>query len=144
MKIVYYLVQEIMQPLSKGCIKLYLPIVTSSAEDNAKLSKLLGEWFNRPVYWNKYKVIPNKIVEIVANNEEKSITELLDSSCQAVKRLFVLAYNNTEGNNQVSIDSFRKYFFPRVKIENYNIEIDGRNFYDQRINESIKQYDEIR
>ena len=42
--------------------------------------------------------------------------------------MFVLAYNNTEGNNQVSIDSFRKYFLPRVKIENYNIEIDGKNF----------------
>ena len=70
--------------------------------------------------------------------------ELLDSSHQGVKRLFVLAYNNTGGNNQVSIDSFRKYFLPRVKKENYNIEIDGRNFYDQAINGSIKQYDEIR
>ena len=38
----------------------------------------------------------------------------------------------------------KKNFFPRVKTENYNIEIDGRNFYEQSINESIKQYDEIR
>ena len=30
--------------------KLYAPIVTLSAEDNAKLSKLLGEGFKRPVY----------------------------------------------------------------------------------------------
>ena len=37
-----------------------------------------------------------------------------------------------------------KKFFSRVKIENYNIEIDGRNFYDQSINDLIKQYDEIR
>ena len=58
--------------------------------------------------------------------------------------MFVLAYNNTANNDQVSIDSFKKYFLPRVKIENYNIEIDGRNFYDQPINDSIKQYDEIR
>ena len=123
--------------------KLYVPIVTFSAEDNGKLSKLLGEGFKRSVYWNKYKVIPNKIVETAANNEEKSIRELLDSSCQRVKRLFVLAYNNTEGNNQVSIDLFRKYFLPRVKIKNYNIEIDGRNFYDQLINDSIKRYDEF-
>ena len=36
------------------------------------------------------------------------------------------------------------YFLPRVKIENRNIEIDGRNFCDQRINDSIKQYDEVR
>ena len=58
--------------------------------------------------------------------------------------MFVLAYNNTANNDQVSIDSFKKYFLPRVKIENYNTEIDGRNFYDQPINYSIKQYDEIR
>ena len=35
-------------------------------------------------------------------------------------------------------------FVERVKIENYNIEIDGKNFYDQSINDSIKQYDKIR
>ena len=75
---------------------------------------------------------------------KKNIRELLDSSCQGVKRLFVLAYNNTAGNKQVSVDSYKKYFLPRIKIENYNIEIDGRNFYDQPINGSIKQYDEIR
>ena len=55
------------------------------------------------------------------------------------KRLFVLAYNNTADNNQVSVDSFKKYFLPRVEIENCNIEIDGRNLYDQPINDSIKQ-----
>ena len=69
---------------------------------------------------------------------------MLDSSYQGVKRLFVLAYDNTEGNNQASVDSFKKYFLPRVKTENYNIEIDGRNFYDQPINDSIKQYDKVR
>ena len=42
------------------------------------------------------------------------------------------------------INSFKKYFLPRVKIENYNIKIDGRDFYDQPINDLIKQYDEIR
>ena len=55
-----------------------------------------------------------------------------------------LPYNNTAGYNQVSVDSFKKYFLPRVKIENYSIEIDGRNLYDHPINDSIKQYDEIR
>ena len=38
----------------------------------------------------------------------------------------------------------KKYFLPRVKIENYNIEIDGKNFCDQPINYSIKQCDEMR
>ena len=44
----------------------------------------------------------------------------------------------------VSIDSFKKYFLPRVKIEKYNIEIDGINYYDQSINGPIKQYEEVR
>ena len=38
-----------------------------------------------------------------------------------------------------------KNIFKRIKrIENYNVEIDGRNFYEQSINDSIKQYDESR
>ena len=60
--------------------KLYVPIVTLSAEDNAKLSRLLSDGFKRAVYWNKYKVFDNKVVEIAAENGEKYIRELLDSS----------------------------------------------------------------
>ena len=41
-------------------------------------------------------------------------------------------------------NSHTKYFLPRVNITNYNILSDGRNFYDQPINDTIKQYDEIR
>ena len=40
--------------------KLYVPVVTFSTEDNAKLSKLLTEGFKRSVYWNEYKVIPEQ------------------------------------------------------------------------------------
>ena len=69
---------------------------------------------------------------------------MLDSGCQGVKRLFVLTYNKREGDNKVSVDTYKKYFLPRVKIENYCIEIDVRNFSDQAINNSIKQYNEIR
>ena len=57
-------------------------------------------------------------------------------------RLFVLAY--ARGNNVTNENSYRKYFLPRLKTKNYNIEIDGRNFYDQAINDLIKQYDEMR
>ena len=118
--------------------KLYVPVVTLSAEDNARLTKLLGEGFKRSVYWNKYKVIPNKIY-----NEHDYIRELLNASYQGVRRLFILAYDNRD-DNLVTADSHRRYFLPRIKTENYNIEIDGRNFYDQPINDLIKQYDEVR
>ena len=56
----------------------------------------------------------------------------------------MLAYNNTAGNDQVSVDSYKNYFLVRVKVDNYNIEIDGRNFYHPPINDSIKQYEEVR
>ena len=55
--------------------KLFVPAATLSTEDNAKLSKLLTEWFKRPVYWNKYKIIPNK-----THDENNNIRELLDWS----------------------------------------------------------------
>ena len=110
--------------------KLYLPIVTLKSKDNTKLSKLLSEGFKRSIYWNEYKVIPNKIVEITDANGEKCIRELLDSSYQGV--------NNAAGNNQVSIDSHQKYFLPRFKIDNYNIEIGGIIFMLSQLMTQLK------
>ena len=58
--------------------------------------------------------------------------------------MFVLAFGNTDnGNKKVERNSRTKYFLPGVNITNYNVLIDDRNFYDQSINDSIKQYDEI-
>ena len=54
---------------------------------------------------------------------QKNTWELLDSSYQGVKKLFVLACDNTASNNQVSDNSFKKYFLPRVKIENYILKL---------------------
>ena len=56
--------------------------------------------------------------------------------------MFVLSY--ASGDNVTNENSYRRYFLPRLKIKNYNIEVDGRNFYDQSVNGLIKQYDEIR
>ena len=48
-------------------------------------------------------------MEITDANAEKHIRELVDSSYQGVKRLFVLAYDNTESDNQAFDDSFKKF-----------------------------------
>ena len=121
--------------------KLHVPIVNLSSKDNAKLVKLFREGFNRPVYWNEYQTkIHTKDLD---NNNP--IRFLLDASFQGVRRLFVLPLNNTDGDNKkVKRDSDTKYFLPRVNITNYNVLTDGRNFYDQPINDLIKQCDEIR
>ena len=79
------------------------------------------------------------------NSDEKNLTIFsLDASFQGIRRLFVLAFDNTNTGNKVERNSHTKYFLPRVNITNYNVLIDGRNFYDQPINDSIKQCDEIR
>ena len=75
---------------------------------------------------------------------------MLDSNYQGVKRLFVLAYDgrtnddNADADSRVKVDSHKNYFLPRVNIKNYNIEINGRNFYDVTINDPIKKYGEVR
>ena len=109
------------------------------------MTKQLNEGFKRSVYWNSYEIKPAKVKE-----KGKNIHELLNASCQGVKRLFVLAYyvaeptDNTPADDTAGIKNNKKYFLPRGEIKNYNVLIDGRNFYDQPINDIIKQYDEIR
>ena len=58
--------------------------------------------------------------------------------------MFVLAFDDTNNGKKVERESHRKYFLLRVNITNYNVLIDGRNFYDQPIYDKIKKYDEIR
>ena len=121
--------------------KLYVPIVTLSSKDDAKLVKLLQSGFNRSVYWDEYQT---KIeTRNLYNNDFTRFP--LDAYFQGVRRLFVLVFCNTEGGaKKVERNSHAKYFLPRVNITNYNVLIDGRNFHDQPINDIIKQCDEIR
>ena len=76
----------------------------------------------------------------------ENLYQLLNVAFQGVRRLFVLGYVLAAGavNDEAGIKNYRKYFLPKGKINNYNVLIDGRNFYDQPINDIIKQYDEVR
>ena len=58
--------------------------------------------------------------------------------------MFALAFRDCSSANRVTDDSHIRYFLPRVNTETYNIEIDGNIFYDQPINDLIKQYDVVR
>ena len=67
--------------------------------------------------------------------------------------MYVLAFNNTtvdvannpinNTNNTVVKDRHRKFSYPTVDITDYNVLIDGRNFYDHSIGDQIKKYDKI-
>ena len=56
--------------------------------------------------------------------------------------MFVLFYTNENGN----FERFkaRRYYLPKGIIDNYNVIIDRKNFYDQAIDSDIKWYEEIR
>ena len=130
--------------------KLCFPIVTLSSKNNVKLLKLLEERFKRPIYWNEYQT--NIETRNLGNNNLTGF--FLDASFQTVRRLFILAFNNTtvtvpnnpikNTNNRVERNSHTKCFLPRVNITNYNVLIHGRKFYDQPVNDLIKRYDKIR
>ena len=116
--------------------KLSVPIVTFSTKDSVKLSKQLNDEFKRPVYWNAY------ITKIQSKNLDNNnhTRFLLDPSFQGVKRMFLLAFNNTIVNvpndpinntdNRVLKNNCTKYFLPKVNITDYNVLIHGRNFHD--------------
>ena len=131
--------------------KFYVPVVTLSAKDHNNLTKQLNDGF---IYWNQYVFKPFPETP----HKKAGITRFaLDAAFQGANRLLVLAFADTRADeaadapaprnlvaNRVIRDSYRKYFVPRVDITSYNVLIDGRNFYDQPINDSIRKYDEIR
>ena len=134
--------------------KLYVPVVTLSTKDNNNLTKQLNDVFKRTIYWNQF--VSKLFTEQAAN--KTGITRFaLDAAFQGVNQLFVLAFEDTHADeaadapaprklaaNRVIRDSYRKYFVLRVDIASYNVLIDGRNFYDQPIKDSIRKYDESR
>ena len=78
---------KILDILSKTT-KLYLPIVTLSARDNQKLSKLLSKGFEWSVYWNEYKTKSEN------KNTANEFRYFLESNFVRLNRLFVLVYTN--------------------------------------------------
>ena len=62
---------------------LYIPVVTLSTQDNAKLLPQLKSGFKRTISWNKYMSKP----ELLARNQ--NLNHLIEPSFQGVNRLFV-------------------------------------------------------
>ena len=67
------------------------------------------------------------------------MNHLFDPSFQGLNRLFVLSFEN-EGDRR----SHSNYYLPKVEIKDYNVMIDGKNFFDQPVNNDFKTYENIR
>ena len=112
---------------------LYVPVVTLSTQDNAKLLPQLKSGFKRTISWNKYLAKP----ELLAQNA--NLNHLTEPSFQGVNRLFVLEFENDEQRT-----SNERYYIPNVEIKDYNIMIDEKNFFDQPAKNDKVTYENIR
>ena len=113
--------------------KLYVPVVTLSTQENTNLFQQLKSGFKRVINWNKYLSNP----ELLAQNP--NLNHLVEPSFQGVNRLFVLAF---ESDNHRTSDE--RYYLPTVEIKDYNIMINGENFFDQPVKSRRVTYDNIR
>ena len=103
--------------------KLYVPLVTLSAQDNFKLLQQLKSGFKSVIIWNKYLLKP----ELLRLNP--NLVHLVEPSIQGVNRVFfLLAFEN--GTQRAS---HLGYYLPNVEIKNYNVMINEENFFDQLI-----------
>ena len=88
--------------------KLFVPVLTLSIQDNAKLLQQLKSDFKIVINWNKYLSKP----ELLAQNP--NLNYLIEPSFQGVNRLFVLAFEN--GTQRTSQSG---YYLPNVELKNY-------------------------
>ena len=113
--------------------KLFVPVVTLSTQENTKFLQQFKSGFKRVINWNKYL----SKQELLAQNP--NLNHLIGPSFQGVNRLFVLAFDND--NHRTSYD---RHYLPNVEIKDYNIMINGENFFDQPIKNNKVTYKNIR
>ena len=85
---------------------LYVPVVTLSTQDNAKVLTQLKSGFKIAISWNRFLSKPKLLAE------NPNLNHLVEPSSQGVNRLFVLAFEN-----DVKRTSNKGYYLPNVEIK---------------------------
>ena len=111
---------------------LYVPIITLSIQDNAKLLQQLKSGFKRTINWNKYEL------KLTVQAQNQYLDSVINPSFQGVNRLFVLSFQNNSSRTSYTI-----YNLPLVEVNCYNVVIDGRNFFEQPVKNNFITYDNI-
>ena len=112
--------------------KLYVPVVTLSTQENTKYLQQLKSGFKRVINWSKYLSKPELLVP------NPNLNHLVEPSFQGLNRLFVLAFENDDNRT-----SDEQYYLPTVEIKDYNIMINGENFFDQPIKNNKVTYETL-
>ena len=112
--------------------KLFVPVVTLSAENDNKLLEQLKSRFRRSIKWNKY------MSQTSNQNKNNNSNYLIDPTFSNVHRLFVLSFENEDDRT-----SYYKYYVPSVEIKDYNVLIDGNAFFELPIKNVEETYEKI-
>ena len=112
--------------------KLYVPIVTLSAENDNKLSEQLKSGFRKSIKWNKY------MSQMSNQNKNDNLNYLIDTTFSNVNRLFVLSFENEDDRT-----SYYKYYVASVEIKDYNVLIAGNAFFELPIKNIAETYEKI-
>ena len=73
--------------------------------------------------------------------QNNNLNYLIDPTFTKVNILFVLSF--PKNNNTDSRYSFSNYYIPKVKVNDFNILIDGKNFFDLSVKNDEEAYDKI-
>ena len=112
---------------------LYVPVVNLSTQDNVNLLSQLKSGLKRTISWDKYLSNPELLLQ------KSNLNDLIEPSFQDVIRLFVLACENDAQRTSNKI-----HYLPNIEIKDYNVMIDGRNFFDQPVKNNKLTYENIR
>ena len=112
--------------------KLYVSVVTLSTEDNAKSLTQLKSGFKRTINCNKYLSKPELFVQ------NPNLNHLVEPRFQGINRLLVLVFENDP-----QWISSKRYYLLTVKIKEYNVMIDGKNYFNQPTKNDSITYDII-
>ena len=105
--------------------KLYVLVVTLSKENDRKLLEQLKTRFKRTIKWNKCRS------QMTIQPQNNNLNYLIDPTFTNVNRLFILSF--PRNNNTDSRYSYSNYYAPKVKINDFNVLIDGKSFSDLRV-----------
>ena len=76
---------------------------------------------------------------MIKTRQNSNLNHLLEPSFQGIIRLFVLTFAN-----ETQRISSKRYYLPIVRVKNYNVMIDGKNFFNQPIKNDKITYENIR
>ena len=73
--------------------------------------------------------------------QNNNLNYLIDPTFTNVNRLFVLSF--PRNNNTDSRYSFSNYYVPKVRINDFNVLIDGKSFFDLPVKNEEEAYEKI-